>query len=291
MEGESNICPVSDAATSSRPNEGCGAESRGHSPPRRHLAAIAGSLAAHAIIFAAIIFVASRAQPRGHHWVLAYVIDLGVASGGGAHGGGAAAARLAPEPASPPKEALPIPRARAHRAPRSHRAIASAIVPAAPIEADSTDRAEQKRASGDSSGTATAPVARVNDSGHSNHAGSGGGSGGQGGGADAASGDGHGAGGASIAHADYGSDPAPLYPARSRRRGEQGTVMLHVLIAADGAVERVDLLLSSGFRALDDAAVQTVRERWRFVPARRDGVAIESWATLPIRFALTEASN
>ena len=40
------------------------------------------------------------------------------------------------------------------------------------------------------------------------------------------------------------------------------------------------------FRALD-----TVRARWRFVPAQRDGVGVESWCEVPIRFALTEAQT
>jgi len=32
--------------------------------------------------------------------------------------------------------------------------------------------------------------------------------------------------------------------------------------------------------------VTTVRERWRFLPARRGGVPVESRATVPIRFRL-----
>ena len=38
---------------------------------------------------------------------------------------------------------------------------------------------------------------------------------------------------------------------------------------------------------LDEAAVSTVRAHWRFIPARRDGVAVESRAEVPIRFRLT----
>ena len=46
------------------------------------------------------------------------------------------------------------------------------------------------------------------------------------------------------------------------------------------------MIRSSGFAPLDESAVTTVRERWRFVPARRDGVAVESRVTVPIRFRL-----
>ena len=94
----------------------------------------------------------------------------------------------------------------------------------------------------------------------------------------------------SAAHADYATDPPPAYPALARRREQQGTVTVRVLVGADGSVERAELADSSGFEALDDAALETVRARWRFIPARHDGVAVESWVLVPIRFALVEAN-
>ena len=71
---------------------------------------------------------------------------------------------------------------------------------------------------------------------------------------------------------------------------QQGTVTVRVLIGADGSVERAEVAESSGFDSLDDAALETVRSRWRFVPARHDGLAVESWVLVPIRFALIEAN-
>ena len=94
----------------------------------------------------------------------------------------------------------------------------------------------------------------------------------------------------SIAHADYASNPPPVYPALARRREQQGTVTVRVLVGADGAVESAEVAESSGFDSLDDAALETVRARWRFVPARHDGLAVESWVLVPIRFALLEAN-
>ncbi len=93
-----------------------------------------------------------------------------------------------------------------------------------------------------------------------------------------------------VAHAEYGMNPVPIYPASARRRQQQGTVTLIVQVGADGSVMRVEIAESSGYDALDDAALQSVRARWRFVPARRGGVAFESWVLVPIRFALTEAN-
>ncbi|MFZ1887018.1 MAG: energy transducer TonB [Candidatus Binataceae bacterium] len=275
-------------------------DARGYALPPRHLAAIAGSVAAHALILCAIVFLAARGVPQGHQWVLAYVIDLGTAHGIGGDIGGSMPARLDPGPASPPEEATPIdavPAARPkHHARRRDSVLASLLPPERPIEADSIDRADDETMHRDSS-TAAAPPSGANHSETAaidpNHSASEGGSGGQGGapGAGVGSAAGDGTGGTTIARADYDSDPAPFYPSRSRRRGEQGIVTLHVLIAANGAVERVELIASSGFRDLDDAALETVRSRWRFVPARRDGIAFESWVVVPIRFALTEASN
>jgi protein TonB len=94
----------------------------------------------------------------------------------------------------------------------------------------------------------------------------------------------------SVAHADYARNPLPAYPAVARRREQQGTVTVRVLVGVDGFVERAEIADSSGFDTLDNAALETVRSRWRFVPARHDGLAIESWVLVPIRFALVEAN-
>jgi protein TonB len=69
----------------------------------------------------------------------------------------------------------------------------------------------------------------------------------------------------------------------------EGVVLLEVVVAADGRALEVRVLRSSGFRPLDESAVTTVRERWRFVPARRDGVPVESRVPVPIRFRLEDA--
>jgi len=106
-------------------------------------------------------------------------------------------------------------------------------------------------------------------------------------GAGDATGDGSGGDSLQVAHADYRANPAPPYPARSREREEQGTVTLHILVAADGSVKRIEIAESSGFRDLDLSALETVRKQWRFLPARRrDGHTVESWVLVPIRFAL-----
>jgi periplasmic protein TonB len=85
--------------------------------------------------------------------------------------------------------------------------------------------------------------------------------------------------------AAYLQNPLPRYPAESRRAGEQGTVMLRVLVSREGAAVRVELERSSGSPHLDAAARETVKA-WRFTPARRGAEAIESWLVVPVVFRL-----
>lgn len=83
----------------------------------------------------------------------------------------------------------------------------------------------------------------------------------------------------------YLRNPAPEYPRASRRRGEQGQVLLRVRVTTVGRPAEVELERSSGYRRLDQAAIDTVR-RWRFVPASRAGDAVEADVLVPINFRL-----
>lgn len=83
----------------------------------------------------------------------------------------------------------------------------------------------------------------------------------------------------------YLNNPAPSYPAVSRRTGEEGVVLLRVRVSAGGSVEAIEVRTSSGFARLDLAALEAVR-RWRFVPARAGDRAVAGWALVPIHFTL-----
>ena len=85
--------------------------------------------------------------------------------------------------------------------------------------------------------------------------------------------------------AAYLRNPAPVYPAESRRRGEEGRTLLRVRVLADGSPEEILLHLGSGFERLDQAAIDAVR-RWKFVPAQQGGSAIAAWVIVPIQFSL-----
>ena len=86
-------------------------------------------------------------------------------------------------------------------------------------------------------------------------------------------------------HADYLQNPKPAYPALSKRLGEQGKVVVRVLIGADGMPQKAELRQSSGFERLDQAALATVL-KWRYVPGKRAGVAEDMWFNVPISFVL-----
>lgn len=83
----------------------------------------------------------------------------------------------------------------------------------------------------------------------------------------------------------YGNRTQLPYPRDALRNHEQGTVLLRVLVAADGKVQSVEIEQGSGSRSLDRAAREAVL-RWQFAPAMRNGVAHGGWALVPITFNL-----
>ena len=83
----------------------------------------------------------------------------------------------------------------------------------------------------------------------------------------------------------YLNNPAPEYPLLARRRGLEGSVLLHVQVLSDGSSATVNVKTSSGHALLDNAAQATVR-RWRFVPAMQGNEAVSAWVEVPIVFKL-----
>lgn len=67
---------------------------------------------------------------------------------------------------------------------------------------------------------------------------------------------------------EAGFFPAPTYPRESRLRGESGTTRLRWTVRASGEVSDIQVVTSSGSAALDQAAVSTLRNRWRFQPGQ-----------------------
>ena len=78
---------------------------------------------------------------------------------------------------------------------------------------------------------------------------------------------------------------APTYPVESRRRKEQGIVILNLLLGADGAVSEISVQKSSGFARLDQAALAAVK-RWRWSPTLRGGLPMMVRGVVEIPFVL-----
>ena len=71
----------------------------------------------------------------------------------------------------------------------------------------------------------------------------------------------------------------------SRRIGEEGRVLMKVLVSADGAAEDVQIEKSSGSERLDNAAMHAVK-RWRFIPAKKNNQALSAYVMVPMKFSL-----
>lgn len=77
----------------------------------------------------------------------------------------------------------------------------------------------------------------------------------------------------------------PPYPPGKIRAGEEGVVVVRVLVGPDGRVKEVQKVEAADevfFRATAEQAMK----RWRFTPATSDGAPVESWRTMTVRFKL-----
>lgn len=83
----------------------------------------------------------------------------------------------------------------------------------------------------------------------------------------------------------FARDFQPDYPPGQQRLEVEGKVVVRVLIGTDGRVRQVEQV-----SATDEDFFTATRRRalskWRFTPATRDGVAIEAWKTISVRFEI-----
>ena len=79
--------------------------------------------------------------------------------------------------------------------------------------------------------------------------------------------------------------PDPRYTDEAREAKLQGSVLLQVLVGADGRAEQIRVMRGLGM-GLDDRAVQIV-QGWRFAPARGASKhPIASWVTVEAVYRL-----
>lgn len=85
--------------------------------------------------------------------------------------------------------------------------------------------------------------------------------------------------------ANYLNNPAPNYPQMARRRRQEGTVILNVLVSKLGTAKQISISNSSGYSLLDESAMNAVRS-WKFIPAKQGDLALEMSVKVPIKFQL-----
>jgi len=81
---------------------------------------------------------------------------------------------------------------------------------------------------------------------------------------------------------------SPEYPRVSRERGEEGTVIVRIIVRADGS-RHFELIQSSGHRRLDQAALEAARAA-TYHPQYANGAAIDTVRELPFVFQLRAGS-
>jgi periplasmic protein TonB len=77
----------------------------------------------------------------------------------------------------------------------------------------------------------------------------------------------------------------PPYPSSEIRAGNEGRVVVRVLIGIDGRVKQVEKV-SATSDAFFAAAERQALTKWRFKPATKDGVPFEQWKQMSLRFQL-----
>jgi protein TonB len=85
---------------------------------------------------------------------------------------------------------------------------------------------------------------------------------------------------------EYIQAPQPVYPLMSKRMGEQGRVMLRILVNEKGMPDQVQVHTSSGSARLDEAGRQAAL-RAQFKPHMEDGHAVAVYVIVPLNFQLS----
>lgn len=78
----------------------------------------------------------------------------------------------------------------------------------------------------------------------------------------------------------------PPYPQESIKLHEEGRVLLEVTIGTDGAVAQASVFKPSGHQRLDVAAVQHVKQHWRWHPATRAGKPVPATTRVAVDFKM-----
>lgn len=80
------------------------------------------------------------------------------------------------------------------------------------------------------------------------------------------------------------NNPKPVFPYLARKKGWYGDVTLGVNVGPNGRAEKTNIVDSSGFSILDNAASKTIDEQWVFHAARQSGQSVAGHVDVLISF-------
>lgn len=79
--------------------------------------------------------------------------------------------------------------------------------------------------------------------------------------------------------------PLPVYPKLARTKGWQGTVTIKVIVGEEGNPLEIFVHQTSGFKLLDQSAVQAVKN-WKFRALHSGKLILPYSLLVPIQFVL-----
>lgn len=79
----------------------------------------------------------------------------------------------------------------------------------------------------------------------------------------------------------------PKYPKEAIDAKMSGTVVLRILVGADGTPRQVEVERSDAGPILEQSAIASA-SKWLFNPAERDGQPVEGWVLVPINYSLDD---
>jgi len=82
----------------------------------------------------------------------------------------------------------------------------------------------------------------------------------------------------------------PDYPHLAQMAGLEGSVDVNLLITQKGKVKIAKVIRSSGYKILDNAAVDFAR-KLQFIPAKKKGKPIEVWVSWTMKYRLAKKST
>lgn len=90
-----------------------------------------------------------------------------------------------------------------------------------------------------------------------------------------------------VTSVSYLRKPELMFPAISRRLGEEGTVIIRVLVSEAGEPASMEVRKTSGYPRLDQAGIEAVKKA-RFIPPKKNNKPMSVYVDLPLTFSLTD---